>query len=167
MRSSGARSRAAGSMYARLGGDAAAAAPLPPARLAGLYALSLLVFVLLDGAWISAATAAGVYAPLAPLLRPAPDLAAAALSWCCIVGANLAFVLPRTAGRAVSGAVAQGALLGVLLYGTVDLTNTALLTGWSWRVSAVDIAWGTCACAALAVVQQRLAAWLGGGGGRD
>lgn len=54
----------------------------------------------------------------------------------------------------------QGALLGLLLYGTVDLTNCALLRGWSWTVALIDMAWGTTACAALALVQNRLHAWL-------
>jgi hypothetical protein len=29
----------------------------------------------------------------------------------------------------------QGALFGFLLYGTVDLTNCALIQNWSWRVT--------------------------------
>jgi uncharacterized membrane protein len=54
----------------------------------------------------------------------------------------------------------QGAVLGVLLYGTVDLTNAALLKGWSWAVALVDMAWGTLACATLALMQNRLhTAW--------
>jgi uncharacterized membrane protein len=31
--------------------------------------------------------------------------------------------------------------MGLLLYGTVDLTNCALLQGWSWTVALVDMAW--------------------------
>lgn len=54
----------------------------------------------------------------------------------------------------------QGGLMGLLLYGTVDLTNCALLTGWSWTVALVDMAWGTTACAVLAVVQNKLHTWL-------
>lgn len=50
--------------------------------------------------------------------------------------------------------------MGLLLYGTVDLTNCALLTGWSWTVALVDMAWGTTACAVLAVVQNKLHTWL-------
>jgi uncharacterized membrane protein len=50
--------------------------------------------------------------------------------------------------------------MGLLLYGTVDLTNCALLTSWSWTVALIDMAWGTTACAVLAMVQSRLHAWL-------
>lgn len=33
--------------------------------------------------------------------------------------------------------------MGVLLYGTVDFTNCALITNWDWLISCVDVAWGT------------------------
>jgi len=53
-------------------------------------------------------------------------------------------------------AYAQGALYGLVLYGTVDLTNTALLTHWPWRVALVDMTWGSLANALLAASQNRL-----------
>ena len=36
-----------------------------------------------------------------------------------------------------------GALFGLFCYATFDLTSLALLKHWSWRVAAVDIAWGS------------------------
>lgn len=54
----------------------------------------------------------------------------------------------------------QGAIMGVLLYGTVDLTNCALVNSWSWLISAVDMAWGTTACAVTALLQVSLHNWL-------
>lgn len=50
--------------------------------------------------------------------------------------------------------------MGLLLYGTVDLTNCALINSWSWLISVVDIAWGTTACAVTALVQVSLHNWL-------
>lgn len=52
--------------------------------------------------------------------------------------------------------VSQGALFGLLLYGTVDLTNCALLTSWSWTVTLVDMTWGSLACSVLALTQRTL-----------
>lgn len=54
----------------------------------------------------------------------------------------------------------QGALMGALLYGTVDFTNAALLVGWDRTLAVIDVAWGTVACAGLAALQQRGAALL-------
>ncbi len=36
----------------------------------------------------------------------------------------------------------QGFLLGVLYYGVFDLTNLAIVSGWSWWVSVWEILWG-------------------------
>jgi uncharacterized membrane protein len=66
-----------------------------------------------------------------------------------------------TDDSAAAAAVAlQGAIMGVLLYGTVDLTNCALVSSWSWLISLVDMAWGTTACAVTALVQVSLYSWL-------
>jgi uncharacterized membrane protein len=50
--------------------------------------------------------------------------------------------------------------MGLLLYGTVDLTNCALIDSWSWLISLVDMAWGTTACAVTALLQVSLHNWL-------
>ena len=39
-------------------------------------------------------------------------------------------------------ALVNGALIGLLAYGTYDMTNLATLKGWSLQVSLVDMAWG-------------------------
>jgi uncharacterized membrane protein len=37
---------------------------------------------------------------------------------------------------------ASGALLGLVAYGTYDLTNQATLKDWPWVVTLTDLAWG-------------------------
>ncbi len=41
-----------------------------------------------------------------------------------------------------AAAAARGAALGLLVYGVYNFTNMALLKGWPWQVTALDIAWG-------------------------
>lgn len=45
----------------------------------------------------------------------------------------------------------DAALFGFFCYGTYEATNYATLKGWTWQISAVDIAWGTLFTAAVAV----------------
>ena len=40
-------------------------------------------------------------------------------------------------------AARDGALLGLLAYGTYECVNMATLKGWTWRLVAVDVVWGT------------------------
>jgi uncharacterized membrane protein len=50
-----------------------------------------------------------------------------------------------------------GALFGLFCYATFDLTALALLKGWTWPATLVDIAWGTFATATSATVGMLLA----------
>ncbi len=43
--------------------------------------------------------------------------------------------------------------MGIVLYGTCDFTNAALLKHWPWAVALLDLAWGTLASGLLALVQ--------------
>lgn len=54
------------------------------------------------------------------------------------------FVYPLSTSALSS--VLYGALFGLVLYGLYDLTNLATLTDWTWRLSVLDILWGTFLC---------------------
>jgi uncharacterized membrane protein len=49
-------------------------------------------------------------------------------------------------------ALVFGGLLGLVAYGTYDLTNLASLKNWPLAVTLVDIAWGTFLSASTAVI---------------
>lgn len=56
-----------------------------------------------------------------------------------------------------AGALLRSALVGLVAYGTYDLTNLATLKQWSWRLALTDIAWGTFVSAAAGAAA--FAAW--------
>ena len=54
--------------------------------------------------------------------------------------------------------IAAITLLGVVAYGTYDLTNLATLRGWTAKVAVVDVVWGgllTSVAATVAVLAAR------------
>ena len=51
---------------------------------------------------------------------------------------------------------ARGALFGFVAYGTFDLTNLAVLKGWSVAITAIDMAWGTLLTGFVAALAHRL-----------
>ena len=117
------------------------------------YGVSAVVMLTLDLLWL------GVLAPplyeraIGPLLRPQPNLLAAALFYAVyLVGVNELVVHAETKAARSHSVAARGALLGLVAYSTFDLTALAVLTGWSALVTAVDIAWGTLLTAATAVI---------------
>ena len=107
-------------------------------------AATVLVFLLLDGAWLSL-MAPRLYAPaLGHLMREDVVLAPAALFYAVyIVGVVGLAVAPGLGTGRCGAAAARGALLGLVAYATYDLTNHATLRGWPWHVTLIDLAWGS------------------------
>ncbi|WP_202369379.1 DUF2177 family protein [Pseudomonas sp. MWU318] len=109
------------------------------------YGATLLVFLLLDGIWLGVLMAPIYRELLGSLMLEKPLLVPAAVFYCLYVfGCVLFVVLPAAS---LQWAAKMGALLGLVAYGTYDLTNWATLRGWSVQVSLLDWAWGTFATA--------------------
>ncbi len=119
------------------------------------YIGSAVVFLGLDYVWLSRIARDFYASSLGGLMREAPDFLAAGVFYLFYIGGIVFFaVMPAESWK---GALLRGALLGLLAYGTYDMTNLATLKGWPWRMAAVDMAWGT-ALTALAALGGYLAA---------
>lgn len=121
-------------------------------RLLVAYAATLAVFLVLDAIWLGVVARDFYWGRLGPLLKEEPDLVVAGLFYAAYAG-GLVFLAVRPALDAdrFGVAVVNGAVLGLIAYGTYDMTNLATLRGWPVVVTLVDIAWGTvlgAACAA-------------------
>lgn len=115
------------------------------------YGASAVVLLALDALWLGVVAAPLYERTIGPLLRPRPDLLAAALFYAVyLVGVNELVVHAAPGGSRSARVAARGALLGLVAYSTFDLTALATLSGWSVLVTAVDIAWGTLLTAAAA-----------------
>jgi uncharacterized membrane protein len=124
-------------------------------RLSGAwraYATGLVLFLLLDGLWLGLA-AKDLYArEVGSLLLEAPRLLPAALFY---LGYPVGVVWMTGGQVSASTALLRGAVLGLLVYGTYDLTNLAVLKGWSELITVVDIVWGTGLTAVVAWAAQK------------
>ena len=114
------------------------------------YVATLLTFLLLDGIWLGLLMAPTYRELLGSLMLEKPLLLPAAVFYCLYVIGCVAFVvLPALSWQR---AAKLGALLGLVAYGTYDLTNWATLREWSVQVSLMDWAWGTVATAVACTV---------------
>ncbi len=118
------------------------------------YLAATVAFLVVDIVWISL-VAQSLYDEQVPhLLREAPDMIAAAAFYVAyIAGIVYLAVRPALAARSIGTAVANGAVLGAVAYGTFTVTNYAILDGWTAALVWTDIPWGafltatTAACA--------------------
>ncbi|MFJ3009525.1 DUF2177 family protein [Pseudomonas fluorescens] len=114
------------------------------------YGATLVAFLLLDGIWLGVLMAPTYRELLGALMLEKPLLLPAAVFYCLYVFGCVQFVvLPAIS---LQWAATRGALLGLVAYGTYDLTNWATLRGWSVQVSLMDWAWGAFATAVACTV---------------
>lgn len=110
------------------------------------YGTTALVFLALDAAWLGT-MASRLYRPiLGALMLERPDvLAAAAFYLLYVAGVVVLAIAPALNDGRWLAALGRGACLGFIAYATYDFTNQATLQGWSWRITLIDLAWGTIA----------------------
>ena len=134
------------------------------AKLSIAYAVTAIVFILMDCCWLTFAGPV-VYKPvLGPLLADKVDTKAAVAFYLVYMTGLVVFaVRPALASADWRPAAGYGALLGLVAYGAYDLTNQATLRAWSSRITAADMGWGAFASAVSSTLGFLAASTLGRG----
>ncbi|MDR9393420.1 DUF2177 family protein [Roseovarius sp. SYSU LYC5161] len=109
-----------------------------------LYLVTAGVFLALDAVMLSTVMKPLFEAHVADLMADRLRLGPAAVFYLFYVAGLLWLVsVPALRDGAPLRALLGGAVLGAVAYGTYEVTNLATLRGWSWRMVAADVAWGT------------------------
>jgi uncharacterized membrane protein len=117
------------------------------------YIATAVVFLGLDALWLSR-VALGMYRQeLGGLLLDKPNLPIAAGFYLLYVaGIVILAIAPALGEGGWIKALLMGAVLGLVAYGTYDITNLSTLKGWSVKLAVIDIAWGTALTAVSATI---------------
>ena len=105
--------------------------------------IASIIFFIIDVIWLSFATKS-FYRPLiGNLLSDKPVIWAAALFYILyVIGMSLIVIQPCIDSDGVIKSLYIGFVFGLVAYGTYNLTNMAVLKGWSPTVVFVDMFWG-------------------------
>ena len=107
------------------------------------YISTAVVFFALDYLWLTRIAIGFYREQIGSLMLASPNFAAAGVFYLFyVVGVVHFAVMPAVSAGSLVTALINGALLGLLAYGTYDMTNLATLKGWSLQMSLVDMAWG-------------------------
>jgi uncharacterized membrane protein len=130
-------------------------------RFVVAYIVTAIVFLGLDFIWLTQ-VALGMYRrELGALLLEQPNLPISAVFYLVfIAGIVLLAVFPALNGGGWLTALWMGAVLGLVAYGTYDITNLATLRNWSQTLVIVDLAWGTALTALSATIATLAIGWL-------
>lgn len=109
-----------------------------------MYFSTLLTFLAIDIPWLYVMGKKVYSIKLGHLLSENPQLLPALIFYLIYPVGILFFVLNPAIkdGWNVSKVAFMGALLGLIAYGTYDLTNNATLKDWPFLVTVIDIVWG-------------------------
>ena len=107
-----------------------------------LYAITALVFLILDAVMLNTVIAPLFREALGDAILDSPRIGAATLFYLFYVAGLLA--VPALRDGDVVRALWQGALLGAVAYGTYEMTNYATLADWTPRMVVTDWLWGIC-----------------------
>lgn len=111
--------------------------------LLAAYFGTAVVFFALDFLWLTVIGIGFYRAEIGDLLLERPNLVPAALFYLFYVAGIAGFaVLPAINNQSWLWALLAGVALGLLAYGTYDMTNLSTLKGWSLQISLIDLAWG-------------------------
>lgn len=123
-----------------------------PTAIILVYLAGLLVHLVLDAIWLGAVARNTYKTHLGPLMRPRIRWGAAAAFYLVYGLGTLWFAaMPAAVSGTPLQALALGGLLGLVAYGTYDLTNLATLRNWPVAMTVIDLAWGVVASAISAV----------------
>lgn len=109
-----------------------------------LWIAAVVLFLLIDMVWLLWLGRSFYVSEIGDLLRQPPNMGAAGAFYILYVtGLMVMVVWPAVQGGSVGQAVLYGAILGLIAYGTYDLTNLAVMKGFTTKIAVIDMIWGT------------------------
>jgi uncharacterized membrane protein len=124
------------------------------------YAGTIAAFLVLDFLWLGVVMPEFYRSQIGHLMAEGVNWLAAVVFYVMYVAGIFIFaVLPALRNGKGRRAALLGALLGLVAYGTYDLSNQAVLEDWPLLVTVVDILWGSFLTAITSVIGFSLV-WL-------
>jgi uncharacterized membrane protein len=131
-------------------------------NIAITYLTVLVVLTAVDFLWLGLVALDFYKKEIGSLMLEKPRLEVAALFY-ALYAAGITFlaVQPALTAGEWHKALLFGTLFGLCAYGTYDLTNLATLQRWSFRLTVVDMAWGTFLTAIASLAGFLVGRWIG------
>lgn len=116
-----------------------------------LWVAAAILFLAIDMVWLLWLGRGFYTSEIGALLRQPPNLSAAGLFYILYVtGLMIMVIWPAFQAQSALQALLYGAVLGLIAYGTYDLTNLAVMKGFTARIAVIDMIWGTVLTATVA-----------------
>ena len=105
--------------------------------------IASIIFLIIDVIWLSFATKSFYRPYLGDLIAEKPVMWAAVLFYVLdVFGMAIVVIQPCIDTGGLMKTIYTGFIFGLVAYGTYNLTNMAVINGWSPTVTFVDMFWG-------------------------
>lgn len=115
--------------------------------MAKIYAITFVVFLILDSVWLGVISPGLYQKNIGHLLAEDVNWPAAAIFYLLFIAGLVFFaVKPSLQHNSWKTALKNGAFFGLVCYATYDLTNQATMRDWPIMITVIDLLWGTFIC---------------------
>lgn len=109
-----------------------------------LWIAAAILFLAIDMVWLLWLGRSIYVTEIGDILRQQPNMAAAGAFYALyITGLMIMVIWPAVQAGSIVQGMLYGALLGLIAYGTYDLTNLAVMKGFTTKIALIDMVWGT------------------------
>jgi len=128
----------------------------------GIWAIAATLMIAVDMVWLTWLGRGFYLQEIGDLLLDTPNLPAAlAFYGLYSVGVVVIIIAPALEAQSVLRALLVGILFGLVAYGTYDLTNLAVMKGFTTKIALIDMAWGGVVTGFVSAVTVKIATSLG------
>ena len=125
------------------------------------FLIATSIFLFIDVMWLSLSVSYFYQPQIGDLLRDSPLIVPAVLFYLIYpLGVAVLVIMPKLHNGSFRSILLNGLVLGIVAYGTYNLTNMAALKGWSVNVVIVDMIWGGILTGVSAVLTTFVARWI-------
>ena len=115
-----------------------------------LWAIAFALLLIIDMVWLMWLGRGFYVEEIGSLLLEQPNLIAAFAFYALyIAGLVYLVIAPSAEADSVMKAVISGAVFGLVAYATYDLTNLAVMKGFTLKIALIDMVWGLVLSAAV------------------
>jgi len=128
----------------------------------GIWAIAAVLMIAIDMVWLTWLGRGFYMQEIGGLLLEKPYLPAALAFYVLYsIGVVVIIIAPALEAQSALRALLYGLLFGLVAYGTYDLTNLAVMKGFTTKIALIDMVWGGLITGFTSAVTVKIASSLG------
>lgn len=127
-----------------------------------IWAIAAVIMLAIDMVWLMGIGRGFYVQEIGDILLEKPNLLPALAFYVLYsIGVMVIVIAPAIEAESAMRALIYGVLFGLVAYGTYDLTNLAVMKGFTTKIALIDMVWGGLITGFVSAVTVKLSGMLG------